>query len=333
MKIGVITTSYPRFPGDPAGSFVAAHVAAMTALGHDVDVIAPDPGEPLFARGGVPDLLEANPRAFVDAARFSARFLARIARAPAYDLTIAHWLVPSALAALTRSPLLAIAHGGDIFTLARTRLLRPTIAILRRRAKLAFVGAHLQRIANAPGIVQPMGIDVDHFARLRRRPTNKLLIVARLVPIKGIATAIAAMRLLPEFHLTIAGDGPLRGALGPDTDQITFTGQVAPAERDRLLGEAAAVIVPSTILPNGRTEGTPMIALEALAAGVPVIGSRVGGLVDLPITHVPPDDPAALATAIRTTLASPPPRADMALYRWPVVANRLIAYAAGRRTA
>ncbi|MFT3694532.1 MAG: glycosyltransferase family 4 protein [Kofleriaceae bacterium] len=330
MNILVVTTSYPRWPGDPAGNFVAAHVAAMRALGHTVDVIAPDPDEPLFAHAGAPDYLEANPRAFLQAATFSARFLYRVTRAPRADLTIAHWLAPSALAAITHSPLLAIAHGGDIATLARTRLLAPTIAILKRRAKLAFVASHLQAIAAAPGLVQPMGIDVEHFARLPRRPTNKLLLVARLVPIKGIATALAAIQLLPEFHLTIAGDGPLRGT---DTDQVTFLGGVDTSTRDRLLSEAAAVIVPSTILPNGRTEGSPMIALEALAAGIPVIGSRVGGLVDLPITHVPPDDPHALATAIRATLDRPWSRPDLSAYAWPTVANRLISYALDRRTA
>ncbi|HEX8109082.1 MAG TPA: hypothetical protein VF516_15220, partial [Kofleriaceae bacterium] len=58
MQLGVVTTSYPRFPGDPAGNFVAAHVAALRALGHHVEVIAAGGGatdnEPRdAARGGV----------------------------------------------------------------------------------------------------------------------------------------------------------------------------------------------------------------------------------------------------------------------------------------
>ncbi|HEY0991783.1 MAG TPA: hypothetical protein VGD80_32240, partial [Kofleriaceae bacterium] len=40
MKLGIVTTSYPRFAGDPAGSFVAGHAAALRALGHDVEVVA-----------------------------------------------------------------------------------------------------------------------------------------------------------------------------------------------------------------------------------------------------------------------------------------------------
>ena len=60
MNIGVITTSYPRWPGDAAGNFVGAHVEALRALGHEVEVIAADrPTEPLFYRGGAPDALES----------------------------------------------------------------------------------------------------------------------------------------------------------------------------------------------------------------------------------------------------------------------------------
>lgn len=40
MKVGVVTTSYPRFVDDPAGNFVGEHVAALRNLGHDVQVIA-----------------------------------------------------------------------------------------------------------------------------------------------------------------------------------------------------------------------------------------------------------------------------------------------------
>jgi glycosyltransferase involved in cell wall biosynthesis len=333
MNIGVITTSYPRWPGDAAGNFVGAHVAAMRALGHEVEVICADASEPLFYRGGAPEALEADGH-WLAAASFTARLTARvIRRAPAWDLAIAHWLAPSALAALpTRVPLLAIAHGGDVHTLARLHLLRPTLALLRARgAKLAFVSEHLRALANVDALVQPMGIDVAHFAALDRtsaRPGNIILALARLVPIKGIDVAIAAMHHV-RAHLVIAGDGPERAALeraARGTD-VEFLGAVDTAHRDQLLQRAAILIAPSRRLANGRTEGTPLVALEALAAGVPVVASRVGGLRDLPVTHVPPDDPRALARAIETTLADPPARADVRAFDWASVTNRLLAYA------
>lgn len=348
--IGVVTTSYPRFAGDPAGGFVAGHVAALRARGHHVDVIAAGDGidrsaaefverrnaidtldahripeRTLFYRGGAPDLLEASPlRGAIAAAAFTARLAIEVSRrATQWDSIITHWLVPSAIAALpTGLPLLAIAHGGDIHTLRRLRLLAPTLYALRARdARLAFVSEELRAIARAeaPGltswvdraIVQPMGIAVEHFRSLPRAPLDPptIVIASRLVPVKGIDVAIEAMaHVRSAARLVIAGDGPARAELSRlASSRIAFLGAVPTSERDRLLREASAVLVPSRVLPSGRSEGTPTIALEALAAGVPVIASDVGGLSALSaIALVPPEDPRALAAAIDRTLADPP---------------------------
>lgn len=352
--IGVVTTSYPRHVGDPAGSFVADHVAALRALGHDVEVVAARRSHGLFYEGGAPDALErGHPRTWIAAARFTIRHTATVARrARRWDSIIAHWLAPSAIAALpTTLPLIAIAHGGDIHTLRRMHLLRPLLHALRaRRARLVFVSDELRAIACASArelagwlaaaTVQPMGVAVDHFAALPRviphRPT--ILVAGRLVPIKGIDTAIAAIPLLatPRAELVIAGDGPLRAQLAARADQlatpdhrITMVGQVDSEHRDRLLAAASVVVVPSRMTAHGRTEGMPMIALEALAAGVPVVASATGGLRELPGPRlVPPDDPAALAAAIDRMLASPTDpdqlRASVAHLAWPKVAQRLL---------
>jgi glycosyltransferase involved in cell wall biosynthesis len=416
VKLGVITTSYPRFPGDPAGSFVAGHVEAMRALGHDVEVIAAGdrpaaraayphaayphaahaahagdaddaddatPRQPgavirvggagLFYRGGAPDALERAPLAAgAAAAVFTARLIAEVARhARRWDAMFAHWLVPSAIAALPGArPLVAIVHGGDLFTLRRLRLLRPVLGALhRRRAHLVFVGEHLRAIARdaAPALapwleratIQPMGISLAHataLAAARRvqpgpRPARPIiLVVARLVPIKGVDVAIAAMaHVTAAAELVIAGDGPERARLSAlsassspasasasasapalASPRWRLLGEVTAAERDALLVRAAAVVVPSRVLPNGRTEGTPLIALEALAAGVPVIASAVGGLAELPgVIPVAPDDPAALGRAIDRVLADPPDpdalRAGVAGLDRGAVATRLLA--------
>jgi len=349
MRIGLVTTSYPREAGDPAGSFVAAHVEAMRALGHDVEVIsAREIESPLFEGSGAPEAFERTGverlRAVLDGAVFTAKLTVAIARRIAdWDLVVAHWL-PCAVAALpaiatTRKPLLAIAHGGDVHTLRRLHLLAPVLHALRaRRARLVFVAEELRAISQraAPSlarwlddaIVQPMGVDVARFAALTRAPAQPphILVAARLVPIKGVDVAIDAMTRLPEVRLVIAGDGPERTALAQRAPaNVTFVGEVDGAARDRLLATASVVVVPSRVLANGRSEGTPTIALEALAAGVPVIASAVGGLGDLPARLVPPDDPDALATAIRNALSrrepAPPAPAD-----WQTVARRLLAH-------
>jgi len=359
--LGVVTASYPRFAGDPAGNFVAAHVAALRALGHRVDVIAAGEagaarGAPLdepvqriassrlFYRGGAPDALERSPLgAGFAAAVFTARMTARVtARAGRWDTIIAHWLVPSALAALPAGrPLVAIAHGGDVFTLRRLHLLRPVLGALERRgAQLVFVSEALRTIARAavPALarwidaarVQPMGIDLARFARLPRAPSDPptVLVVARLVPIKGVDVAIAAMRHIRRpARLVVAGDGPERARLG--AAHHTFLGEVTTARRDELLRAASVVVVPSRRLPNGRVDGTPMIALEALAAGVPVIASAAGGLRELAAVRlVPPGDPYELAREIDRTLLDPPSphelRRAVANLDWRDVAERLL---------
>ena len=327
-RIGVVTTSYPRFPGDAAGSFVGAHVAALRGLGHEVEVLSATEDDTLFYRGGAPDALERlGVRALPAAAAFTAKLTARVvARARRWDAVIAHWLVPSALAALpTRLPMLAIGHGGDVHTLRRMHLLGAVIRALRLRgAKLAFVSEELRAMANAPGaIVQPMGVDVAHFARLGRAPTTPptVAFIGRLVPVKGHDVLLGALdHLRTRARIVIAGDGPDRRA----DPRAQFLGAIDGARRDLLLRAASVVVIPSRVLPNGRSEGVPLVALEALAAGVPVVASAVGGLRDLPVTHVPPDDPRALAAAIDRVLASPPPRVDMTAFDWSRVALRLL---------
>ena len=348
--IGVVTTSYPRWPGDPAGNFVAGHVDALRALGHDVEVVAagagagavrvPDRRE-LFYTGGAPDRLEAS---WIGGTLAGAAFTARLAlvvarRAKRWDSIVAHWLVPSAIAALaTDRPLLAIAHGGDVHTLRRLGLLAPVLRLLRaRNARLAFVSDQLRAIARAAvpdleAIVQPMGVAVDRFRALERAPSDppSIVIASRLVPLKGIDVAIAAMaHIRTPARLVIAGEGPARAGLATANPRIAFLGEVDATRRDHLLREASVVIVPSRITAAGRTEGTPLIAIEALAAGVPVVASAVGGLRELPAVRlVPPDDPRALAAAIDQTLARPPSteelRQSVAHLDWLRVAQRLL---------
>lgn len=387
--IGLITTSYPQFPGDPSGHFVAAHASA---LHRDVDILCAGananvnanadvdanvtgssplanesrrprpasgitvtriPAHPsLFFSGGAPEALErGSPRTLLAAASFSVRLAAAVARrAHRWDAIIAHWLAPSALAALAsapHTPLLAIAHGGDIHTLHRLRLLAPTLHLLRlRRARLAFVSADLLALgrASAPGsaalqryldtaLVQPMGLDLAHFAALPRVPTTPptILVAARLTPIKGVDIALAALsHLHTPVHLVIAGAGPEHAALAAAAPaRVTFLGAVSTTERDALLARASVVVIPSRPLLHGRTEGTPLIALEALAAGIPVVASATGGLRALApaVALVPAEDPARLAAAIDHALRAPKSpeslRASVAHLDWSHVATVL----------
>ncbi len=348
MRIGIVTTSYPRFADDPAGTFVAGHARWLRAAGHTVEVIAardrtamdagsefgiPIHGVPapagLFYRGGAPDALERTPLLLAGAARFAAAQAVAVRRhAARFDAIVAHWLAPSALAAVpTRLPLLAIAHSGDVHLLARLGLTR-LAALGLQRARLVFVSralrdgfcgalpAALAASTARRALVQPMAIDVARLAAARRPGGGHgVLFLGRLVPIKGLAVLARAAPMIAA-PITIAGAGP--GA----PRELHCVGEVRGAARDQLLAAARVLVVPSLPTPTGRTEGLPTVILEAMAAGVPVVASDTGGISELPsevVTRVPSGDPRSLAQAINALLSDD--------FRWQRQRNRALRYA------
>jgi glycosyltransferase involved in cell wall biosynthesis len=103
------------------------------------------------------------------------------------------------------------------------------------------------------------------------------LFAGRLSPEKGVADAIAACRAAGR-PLVVAGDGPQRAeldALAAGAD-VRFTGRVDATELARLRAGAAVAIVPSRY-----AEILPLAALEAMAAGLPVVAARAGGLAEM----------------------------------------------------
>ena len=376
----MITTSYPTSDTDPAGAFVAAHCKMLQAAGYDLHIIAAASSQPsgplsapvanqrlgraeLFTHGGAPDALETRTQFAVwrAAAGFGGRLAATVLRQRTqWDGIIAHWLLPSAMAALpTRGPMLAIAHGGDVHLMHRLGLVLPTVAALAaRRARIVFVnhaarasvravlptrlGQYLDRSAT----VIPMGVAVERFHALAAtrfadhasRP--RIVVVARHVAIKGIDVVLDALsHLTSPVHLVLVGDGPLHQTLQAHGAAqqlrypqhcIEFTGALSPAQRDREYQRATMVVVPSRRLANGRCEGMPQVALEALACGLPLVATRTGGLADLPAPVIlcTPDSPAEMAEAIERVLAAPPDsQACTSLanqFAWPKIHQQLL---------
>ncbi len=158
--------------------------------------------------------------------------------------------------------------------------------------------------------VIPNGIDAGAYPErspaAATRPIRSVMTVANLRPEKSHETLIEAAALLaadfPDVTFQIVGDGPRRAeleALVRDRalqSRVLFLGHREDVAT--LLGEADAFVLPS------RSEAFPNGVIEAMAAGLPVIASRVGGLLDL-IEHgrngllVEPGDPEALAGALR----------------------------------
>lgn len=114
---------------------------------------------------------------------------------------------------------------------------------------------------------------------------NKILFIGRLIEIKGVEVLLKALATLPDVQLLMAGNGSQRIVLERLAEKLNinavFLGHVDKTEKARLFALSTMVVIPSLILPDGRTEGMPVVALEALAAGVPLIASRVGGLSEI----------------------------------------------------
>jgi len=139
----------------------------------------------------------------------------------------------------------------------------------------------------------------------------RVLCVARLVPAKGISLLIEAIARLvddvPTIRFTLIGDGPDRSrleALARDlgvAERIRFAGSVGQDDILPYYAQADAFVLPSF------AEGVPVVLMEAMAMGVPAIGTAVGGTSEL-IEHevsgllVPPGNAAALTAALRRAL-------------------------------
>lgn len=146
----------------------------------------------------------------------------------------------------------------------------------------------------------------------------RLVFVGALLPRKGVDVLLRAAATLPDdldWHLDILGGGSQEGVLRglADTlpkDRVTFHG---PQPSDKVLAamqSAHVVVVPSREGEEGRSEGIPVVLMEAMSLARPVIASRLSGIPELVIDGetgllVPPDDPEALGRALRDILSNP----------------------------
>ncbi|MBI3539374.1 MAG: glycosyltransferase family 4 protein [Candidatus Eisenbacteria bacterium] len=217
---------------------------------------------------------------------------------------------------------LAAHAGADLyrsqaFLAPKVRAARVVVACVRRNATM------LARLAGG-GRVECVyhGVDLARFdgAGRRRAATPLLLAVGRLAPAKGFADAIAALvPLRAAGHratLVIAGDGPERAALEALAarlgvgDAVEFRGALTQEALLPLYRAAWALLAPSKVLPNGRRDGIPNVVVEAMAMGVPCVGTASSGMEELIVPGengrlVPDSDPPALAAALGTLLADP----------------------------
>lgn len=395
MNVLSITSSYPRFEGDPTAPFIESITRHVAARGHSIHLILPEHQEwkrPPVEDGvhyhpyrysprrtwtpwGYSESLEGGvrirrslyalaPLVFLSALRASSSVLSR---AP-FDLVHAHWVIPNGpigarAARRHKLPLVISLHGSDISVSERSGSIgRVARSCFGRAAAVTAPSEDLlerARRLGASGLLEliPYGADTSalqadsaaaHAVRERLGLRSDQIVVAgigRFVHWKGFEYLIEAYAkasaMLPELRLVFVGDGDLREDLSARarslgvSETVVFAGMASRDAIPAYLAAADIVAVPS-IHYDGYVDGLPNVALEAMAAGKPLVATRVGGLPQLvrPGENgllVDEQDSDALSEAIVTLARDPHLRASMGdngrrLIRdsmnWNVVAER-----------
>ena len=206
-------------------------------------------------------------------------------------------------------PLLQTRHGQAVGTTYRHRAAVRLAALLARR--VVCVSEDARRVAAAEGIAERKlavvrnGIDTARFSYGGPAAGGPAVAVGRLVPLKGVDVFLRAaadvVRRREGFRLEIAGDGPARPELqrlardlGLER-HVRFLGEVRDVPG--LLARSSLLVLPSL------SEGISLTLLEAMACGLPVVATRVGGTPEVVADGatgrlVEPGDPSDLARGI-----------------------------------
>ncbi|MFM1823637.1 MAG: hypothetical protein RI967_1903 [Planctomycetota bacterium] len=161
-----------------------------------------------------------------------------------------------------------------------------------------FLGTRLLAAGAPRGRVETLrlGIDLRGFPPVDRRSRSghegpaRALAVGRFVEKKGFAHLLRAMALAGDrtaCTLRLVGDGPLRGeleslarSLGLGA-RVSFAGWRSSAEVAREMAEADLLVAPSVTAADGDMEGLPVVIVEAMATGLPVVGTRHSGIPEI----------------------------------------------------
>jgi colanic acid/amylovoran biosynthesis glycosyltransferase len=190
-----------------------------------------------------------------------------------------------------------------IFGSARAIIAVSDFAAEHIRRKFPEAAERVHRVYN--------GIALGEFAAARFTQPQLILSVGRLINKKGfdvLIDACAALRGL-EFRCEIIGDGPLGEELGAQirranlSERVSLVGVKTPSQIATKLSEATLFVLPCRVEKNGAMDNLPTVIMEAMAAGLPVVSTDVGGIREMVIDQqtgflVGQNDPAAVAEVI-----------------------------------
>lgn len=258
----------------------------------------------------------------------------RILKKRKIDLIHAHWLIPQGLIArwlksTSAIPYLVTSHGGDLFGLRGRALEKVKKNVADSAAAMTVVSAAMRDEAQNIGLspprldVIPMGVDLQQRFVVDfevQRASSEILFVGRLVAKKGLKYLLDAMPKILELRrdvvLTIAGFGPEEDSLRMQAhrlgieSRVDFLGAVPQRELPGLYRRASVFVAPFIRDVSGDQEGLPVVLMEAIGCGCPVVVGHVAGIHDLlgnfaEEVCVNPQDSAALCTAVVAVLDAP----------------------------
>jgi len=238
-----------------------------------------------------------------------------------YDIVHSHWIVPSGLIGALSHKLLGIKHVTTVhaagilglkkipfnhsiadFIVKNSNHITVVSSYIKERLKET-VSSKLHDDLESKLSIIPMGVDIipykknfDKKVLKEKYGFNKkfvLLFFGRLAKKKGISYLLKAMpailKEIEDIMLVVCGGGPEKTKLEKLTkelniiESVKFTGFVSEKEKIEYFSQADILIVPSIITEEGDTEGLPVVIMEGLASGLPIIASDVGGIKDVVI--------------------------------------------------
>jgi len=292
-------------------------------------------------------------------ARGLRRWLREYLAARPVDLLDAHFVWPDGVgvARLARREGLpyAITLRGKIYPcLERPRQRAQCAEALRGAAAVLSVSGPMAQVARELGTearrvhVIPNGVDTERFRPADRAAARRDLglpadvplavLVGHLKPTKGHGEFVQALAALgPDAHAVIVGGEVerirYRDRLRAQVEQLGLGGRVTLAGPQPYEHIPAYLAAADVVVLASHREGCPNVVLEALAAGRPVVATRVGAVPDIVTSDrcgriVPPRDPAAMADALRDVLSRPwsaeDVRAAAAVRSWDQVAEEVL---------
>jgi len=249
--------------------------------------------------GGIPENVAKSVLARLQLLPMMGVFLYKVLRETRRtDILYANWLgaaiVGAAASAITRAPLVVSLRGDDGY-LARERHVWKLLTkwVIKQAAHLAPVSRELLDILKKLGAppakctLPRFGVDADLFYPRGNDPSGKnginIVFVGSLVPKKGLQDLLMALSVpqLSEVQLTVVGGGTYADRLKALAKELglfqrtKWMGVLSPPQVAQTLREAHVLCLPSY------TEGSPNVVKEAMASGLPVVATGVGGIPDL----------------------------------------------------